>query len=183
LGNAKRFLVAGMDAGEMPRTMRCQRHSRATSIGRIPRPCLIHTWYDAFNQLIGESVTPYSGGVAGTTATQRFVYDMQTGQMDLAFDGSGNLTDRFLWGPIVDQILADEKVTSLGSAGTLEFMALNNVGNLTDAFEYGTTPTVLDHVVYDAFGGITSQEEEKGTFYFLESSPSVSPAMNRCAAQ
>jgi RHS repeat-associated protein len=115
--------------------------------------------YDAFNQLIGESVTPYSGGVAGTTATQRFVYDMQTGQMDLAFDGSGNLTDRFLWGPLVDQILADEKVTSLSSAGSIEWMATNNTGSVSDVFEYGSTPTLLDHVVYDAFGGIASQTD------------------------
>jgi RHS repeat-associated protein len=115
--------------------------------------------YDAFNQLIGESMTPYSGGVAGTTATHRFVYDMQTGQMDLAFDGSGNLTDRFLWGPLVDQILADEKVTSLSSAGSIEWMATNNTGSVSDVFEYGSTPTLLDHVVYDAFGGIASQTD------------------------
>ena len=35
--------------------------------------------------------------------------------MVLAFDGSGNLTDRYLWGPAVDQVLADEKFTA-GSA-------------------------------------------------------------------
>jgi RHS repeat-associated protein len=137
--------------------------SRLTSVTTLNSSTVIQQvvtyTYDAFNQLNGESVTPYSGGVAGGTTTQRFVYDMGTGEMSLAFNSGGSITDRFLWGPIVDQILADEKVTSLGSAGTLEFMALNNVGNLTDAFEYGTTPTVLDHVVYDAFGGITSQTD------------------------
>ena len=28
--------------------------------------------------------------------------------MVLAFDGNDNLTDRYLWGPAVDQVLADE---------------------------------------------------------------------------
>ena len=65
--------------------------------------------YDAMNQLIGEKVTPYSDGEAGTPTVRRFVYDPLTGEMQLAFNGSGNLTDRYLWGPMVDQVLADEK--------------------------------------------------------------------------
>ena len=51
LGNAKRFLVAGMDAGEMPRTMRCRWRSRGTSHRRDPRSCFIHTWYDGAGNL------------------------------------------------------------------------------------------------------------------------------------
>jgi RHS repeat-associated protein len=113
--------------------------------------------YDAFNQLIGESVTPYSGGVAGATATQRFVYDPLTGEMQLAFNGSGSLTDRYLWGPLVDEVLADEKVTSLSYGGTLEWFATNNEQSVTDVYEYGTSGTLLDHIGYDAFGGIASQ--------------------------
>jgi hypothetical protein len=33
--------------------------------------------------------------------------------MVLSFDGSGNLTDRYLWGPAVDQVLADEQFVSV----------------------------------------------------------------------
>jgi RHS repeat-associated protein len=108
--------------------------------------------YDAFNQLIGESVTPYSGGIAGATATQRFVYDPLTGEMQLAFNGSGNLTDRYLWGPLVDEVLTDEKVTSLSYGGTLEWFATNNEQSVTDVYQYGTSGTILDHIGYDAFG-------------------------------
>jgi hypothetical protein len=46
LGNAKRCLVVGTDAGEMPRTMRCRKSSRCTSASRDPCLCFIHTWYD-----------------------------------------------------------------------------------------------------------------------------------------
>jgi RHS repeat-associated protein len=38
-------------------------------------------------------------------------------------------------------------------------MAPNNTGSIVDVFEYGATPTVLDHIVYDAFGGIASQTD------------------------
>ena len=60
--------------------------------------------YDMFDNLIGRTVTTY--GTGGTTTTQRYVFDGTN--MVLAFDGNRNLTDRYLWGPAVDQVLADE---------------------------------------------------------------------------
>jgi RHS repeat-associated protein len=112
--------------------------------------------YDAFNQLIGESVTPYTDGVAGTTTTQRFVYDPLTGEMQLAFNGSGNLTDRFLWGPLVDQVLADEQVTSLGSAGSVNWIVNDGHGGPTDVWS-ASTSTWLNHIEYDAFGDLYTE--------------------------
>ena len=62
--------------------------------------------YDMFNNLIGRTVT-------GTGATkQEYVFDGTN--IVLAFDGNDNLTDRYLWGPAVDQVLADEHFSLTG---------------------------------------------------------------------
>src|ERR1035441_7262773 len=77
--------------------------------------------YDAFNRWIGETVTTYSGQTSTTTQT-RFVYDGN--QIVMQFDGAGtgaltaaNLSHRYLWGPAVDQLLADEQLPA-ASGGT-----------------------------------------------------------------
>ena len=74
--------------------------------------------YDMFNNLIGRVDTTYNydGSIATQTAA-RCVYDLSAGNMVLAFDGTGALTDRFLWGPATNQILADEQVTSTSTPG------------------------------------------------------------------
>ena len=70
--------------------------------------------YDMFNNLIGRTYTTYEsdGVTVATSTTQRYVFDGSN--MVLAFNGSGSLTDRFLWGPLVDQLLSDEQL-SLGA--------------------------------------------------------------------
>ena len=57
-------------------------------------------------------------------STQRYVFDslsplplgegqgVRASDVVLAFDGDGDLTDRFLWAPAVDQVLADEQFSS-----------------------------------------------------------------------
>ena len=47
-------------------------------------------------------------------------------------DGSGNLTDRYLWGPGTNQILSDEQVVSLGSAGTVYWALPDNQGSVAN---------------------------------------------------
>ena len=63
--------------------------------------------YDVANRWIGETVTTYATpGGAGTLASQQqFVYDGN--EIVLSFDGStgSSLTNRYLWGPAVDQLL------------------------------------------------------------------------------
>ena len=71
--------------------------------------------YDMFNRWIGETVTDGSGTV---TINRKFVYDGN--QIVLQFDSTAsgdlaaaNLSHRYLYGPAVDQVLADEQVSSL----------------------------------------------------------------------
>jgi RHS repeat-associated protein len=137
----------------------------------------IDYWYDAFDRLLGRLVTPYSGGnpsTSGVTIT-RFVYDSPSagsGQGDavMAFTGNQSLTDRYLWGPAVDQILADERFSPSGSnqmpssAGTTYWALGDNEWSVRDWIANGS---LVDHVVYGAFGTIYSQSSTTVTFAFM----------------
>ena len=109
--------------------------------------------YDMFSNLIGRTVTTYASGVPTGSTTQRFVFDGTN--MVLAFDGSDNLTDRYLWGPAVDQVLADEYFPSPTSqlpsaAGTTLWMLGDNQNSVTDVV--GDSGTLYEHIDYSPFG-------------------------------
>ena len=107
--------------------------------------------YDLYGNLIGRSVT-----TGGTTTTARFVFDGS--EMVLAFNGSGNLTDRYLWNPaVVDQLLADEhfsgSVALPTSAGTTYWALEDNEGSVRDVVD--TSGSSAEHVTYDSYGNAT----------------------------
>jgi RHS repeat-associated protein len=107
--------------------------------------------------------------VAGTEAAA-FVYDGNN--MVLAFNGTGALTDRYLWGPAVDQILADEGFTPTTSgemptaSGTTYWAITDNQGTVHDLVNYAA---LVDHLVFDAFGNLSSGGpftfQHEGTYY------------------
>lgn len=109
--------------------------------------------YDAEDHLIRRRV--FLSG-SGTPSEQRvFVYD--DGQVALQFDRStsGNLATadlnhRYLWGPAVDQLLADEDLTNLTSPGTVLWPLTDHLGTVRDWIN--SSGAVLDHVEYDSFG-------------------------------
>jgi RHS repeat-associated protein len=74
--------------------------------------------------------------------------------MQLAFNGSGTLTDRYLWGPLVDEVLAQEAVSSTSSPGTVGWVATED--SVTDVWQAGTS-FLSAHTQYNAFGGIASE--------------------------
>jgi RHS repeat-associated protein len=126
--------------------------------GDTPTQTVTYT-YDIFNNLIGRSVTQ-----DGTTTNQSFVFDdpAQNGQVVLAFASTGTsptsaqLTDRFLWGPAVDQLLADEtNIPSLTSPGTVDWTLGDNENTIRDVAQYNASTgvtSVVDHIDYNAFG-------------------------------
>ena len=83
----------------------------------------------------------------------------QGGNALLEFDGTVSLTDRFLWGPDVDQLLADESFSPTTSgemptaAGTTYWAVTDNQGSVRDAVT--AADGVVFHIVYDSFGNIT----------------------------
>ncbi len=83
----------------------------------------------------------------------------QIGQIVLQFDddaqGDPQLTHRYLWGAAVDQILADEQVTSLTTPGNILWTLADHLGTVRDLAQYDASTgdtTVASHRLYDAFG-------------------------------
>ncbi len=69
--------------------------------------------YDSQNRWIAKSIDADGEGPDEATSTY-FVYDGN--QIILQIGAEGQVTNRYLWGPAVDQILADEQVQFDGSA-------------------------------------------------------------------
>ncbi len=128
--------------------------------------------YDVENRLIGETVTTYSTPGDASTATttqQEFVYDGN--QIVLQFSGTtagavgtqalGNsdLSERYLWGPAVDQLFAQEATTPATegqttlNAGAVDWALTDNLGTVRDMAVYNPTTGVTSvamHRVYDS---------------------------------
>jgi RHS repeat-associated protein len=137
-------------------------------------------FYDAFGRWVGEEVNP------GTAAEQKTAFAYDGNQIVLEFDGTldatqsdpplgaGSLSHRYLWGPAVDQLMAQESPLPLGE-GQGEGYDLSTPGNvlwaLTDnentirdlaTYQAGTqggdgTTTVVNHRVFSAYGELLSQ--------------------------
>lgn len=73
--------------------------------------------------------------------------------------GNAAQTDRFVWSPERDQLLTDEQVTSLSSAGTSYTIFGDQINSTRQAATYnaGTdTTTVAKNLAYDSFGNTTA---------------------------
>ena len=117
---------------------------------------------------------PDGAGPEPATATY-FVYDdlstplvpagagsgLKVGQIILQLDDSGRVTNRYLWGPAVDQILADEQLEPDGGTTVLWTLTdhLNTVRDLAVHDPATGATTIVNHLVYDAFGQITHQTD------------------------
>ncbi|MCY2964026.1 MAG: RHS repeat-associated core domain-containing protein, partial [Planctomycetota bacterium] len=130
-------------------------HNRLTSVASYTSAGVLTKQvaytYDVFDRRIGRQVDADGNGTYDTT--QRFVYDGD--DLVLAYNAAGALTNRYLVGPNVDEILADEN-----GSGTVTWSLADNLGSVRDLAQYtsGTnTTTVVNHVVYDTFGQIKSQ--------------------------
>jgi RHS repeat-associated protein len=77
----------------------------------------------------------------------------------LQFDGQGTLTHRYLHGPAVDQILADED-----AVGQVRWALTDNLGSVRELVD--SAGTVLNHIVYDSFGRIASETNAGTDFLF-----------------
>ena len=128
--------------------------------------------YDASNRWIGETVTTYSGGSPSSVHTTDFAYDGNQIVLQFNKDGTGNVTandlsHRYLNGPAVDQVLADEQLVpvtgggyDLTSPGNVVWTLTDNEGTVRDLATYNAqtgVTTVANHRVYDSFGNLTSQ--------------------------
>ncbi len=105
--------------------------------------------YDAFGNKVSRTVKDSGGNV---TSNENYIYDGSN--LALVLNSSGVVTERELYAPAVDQILASE------AGGTVNWFFNDNQGTVRDVARYNAstgTATVVDHLVYDPFGNITSQ--------------------------
>jgi RHS repeat-associated protein len=127
--------------------------------------------YDAWGRRIGK-VIDIDGAGSGVAQRESYVYEGD--DVAIVFDGNGVQLHRYLYGPAVDQILADENSTSVNWA------LVDNLGSLRDIVD--RDGVLLNHVTYDSFGQVTSElnldvdfrfgytgrkrDEETGLYYY-----------------
>ena len=105
--------------------------------------------YDGLNRRISAAVTT----AAGTTTTY-FVYDGSSNVL-LEFQSSAGsqapvLTEHNLFGPAVDQILAQD-----AGAGKVSWLLADDLGSIRDVVN--SAGAEIDHLVYDSYGNLLSQ--------------------------
>jgi RHS repeat-associated protein len=114
-------------------TVATEKNSGGTTIGQATFT------YDPENRRIGTDIN----------GTQTWtVFDGVNPYAD--FNSSGALQDRYLYGPAVDEILA-----RMDSSNNVAWYLPDRLGTIRDVVN--TTGTVLDHVIYDSFGNVTSE--------------------------
>ena len=131
-----------------------------------------HYLYDGANRMVGRLFDNNGDG----TYDQREVFAYDGNQIVMRFmvnsnsdAGASDLKDRYLWAPAVDQLLADEQVTSLGSAGTVSWAFTDQENTVRDVAQYDSgmnTTSVVDHNAYDAFGVKISQSSAANDILF-----------------
>ena len=131
--------------------------------------------YDAFNRWIGQTITTASGGVS-TVQHTAFAYDGN--QIVMQFDGTGtspltstSLSHRYLWGPVVDQLISDEQlvISDIGgydqsTPGNVVWALTDNVNTVRDLATFDPTAdggegatTLANHRLFSAYGQMLKQ--------------------------
>jgi RHS repeat-associated protein len=98
-----------------------------------------------------------------------FAYDGNQIVLEFAGDAASDLSHRYLWGPAVDQILADESVASLTSAGDILWPLTDHLNTTRDLAEYNSgtdTASIASHRVFDSFGNLISETNGSVTILF-----------------
>ncbi|NEZ56031.1 RHS repeat protein [Adonisia turfae] len=112
--------------------------------------------YDAFDRRLSQSVDSDGDGPAAAT-TEHFIYDGD--HIALVFDETGNQTHRYLHGPNVDQILAEETAD-----GAVHWALTDHQGSVRDVID--NSGNILNRIVYDSFGQVTSETNPDFDFRF-----------------
>jgi RHS repeat-associated protein len=126
--------------------------------------------YDAFNRWVKR--THDADGPGGSAATDIYFsgYDGINQSLQFSASAASNLDHRYLFNPdVVDQVHADEDVSSLGSAGNVLWALADHQGTVRDVVDLneGTgVASVTNHRFYDAFGNLKSESNSAVDFAF-----------------
>ncbi|MEA1952118.1 MAG: RHS repeat-associated core domain-containing protein, partial [Planctomycetota bacterium] len=128
--------------------------------------------YDYLNRLVARTADLDGAGTQHGAETEYFVYDggspgsaeqpdkeVDPGQIVLRLDENGAPTHRHLWGPAVDQILADEFVDDGGTEDVLWPLTdhQNTVRDQVGYNQYTSSTYLVNHIEYDAYGNKLSE--------------------------
>jgi RHS repeat-associated protein len=110
--------------------------------------------YDAFDRRISKAVDTTPQDAVDAVFTH-FVYDREDVILDfIDTDGSGpatpTLDERYLHGPAVDQVLAQDN-----AAGSVQWYLTDHLGTVRDLVD--NSGVVVNHIGYDSFGNVVSQ--------------------------
>ncbi len=114
--------------------------------------------YDTHNRLV-KSTYDADGAGAGAATPRYWAFDEGINPL-LEFKGSSasDVSHRYLWGPAVDQLFADEQPTSTGSAGNVLWALGDNLGTIRDIADLsGSTTSVTNHRRFGAYGNLVSE--------------------------
>ncbi len=136
--------------------------------------------YDVFDRRIAKKVDTASPFDMTDAALERYVYDdIQNGLVstdggNVVFDfvdpdGSGAqsiaLSKRYLYGEVVDQILAQEDLSkTLGDANRTLWPLVDNLGTVRDLAKQDGT--IAAHYKYDSYGNVTSGDTSQTRYLF-----------------
>src|SRR5262249_16854528 len=120
---------------------------------------VVRYFYEALDRRIAKAAdtTPADGVDAVFT---HFVYDRDNVLLEFVDDdGAGpnppTLSMRYLDGPAVDQVLAQENYRTQDPGLRVLWLLPDRLGSIRDLVD--NTGTVRDHIVYDAFGNVIFQ--------------------------
>ncbi len=116
--------------------------------------------YDFANQWVMRSVDSDGDGPAAAAETF-FIHD--NGQIVLQFEGSelSDLAHRYLWGPTVDEILVDERITAIDQIGNVLWSFSDHLGTVRDlVILVAGSSQIANHRVFDSFGNVTSETDD-----------------------
>ena len=112
--------------------------------------------YDVYDRRIAKSVDADGDGVE-TPTEERYLYDGE--HIALVFDGEGNQISRYLHGPQVDQVLAEETAD-----GEVRWALSDHQGSVRDVVD--SEGNLLNHLTYDSYGQVTSETNPEIDFRF-----------------
>jgi RHS repeat-associated protein len=116
--------------------------------------------YDVLDRRIEKSVN--SDGQGAAEVVERFVYNGD--HIAMAFNGNNQLTNRYLHGPGVDMILADEAFSpTTGNFIDTYWSLADHQGSITSVLTHSAgTTTVAQQLAYTTFGSIGSIKDGQG---------------------
>ena len=125
--------------------------------------------YDYLNQMIARSVI--SASTSAVESSESFVYS--NGQIVLEYDTTSAIdavTAINLWGANVDELVAVESATN-----NIQWSYGDHLNTIRDVVSYNPvteTTTVINHLIFDAFGNLASSVDPSQS-----TSPSISPLL------